>query len=37
MNPVKIMINGLPGDMAATIAAHAILDQRFEIIPYSLT
>ncbi len=37
MNPVKIMINGLPGDMAATIAAHAAIDQRFEIIPYSLT
>lgn len=37
MNPVKIMINGLPGDMAATIAMQAILDQRFELIPYSLT
>jgi len=37
MNPGKIMINGLPGDMAATIAAHGIIDQRFEIVPYSLT
>lgn len=37
MNPVKIMVNGLPGDMAATIAAHGIMDQRFEIVPYSLT
>lgn len=37
MNPVKIMVNGLPGDMAATIAAHAVSDQRFEIVPFSLT
>ncbi len=37
MTPVKIMVNGLPGDMAATIAVHAMIDQRFKIIPYSLT
>ncbi len=37
MNPVKIMVNGLPGDMAATIARHAMNDTRFEVVPYSLT
>lgn len=37
MNHVKIMVNGLPGDMAATIAVQGMIDQRFEIIPYSLT
>ncbi len=31
------MVNGLPGDMAATIAGHAMTDTRFEIVPYSLT
>jgi 4-hydroxy-tetrahydrodipicolinate reductase len=31
------MVNGLPGDMAATIAGHAMADPRFEVVPYSLT
>mmetsp|Transcript_8215 Transcript_8215/g.4351 ORF Transcript_8215/g.4351 Transcript_8215/m.4351 type:complete len:276 (+) Transcript_8215:5084-5911(+) len=37
MRKIKIMINGLPGNMAATIARHASSDNRFELIPYSLT
>ncbi len=37
MNRVKIMINGLPGNVAATIATHALQDERFEVLPASLT
>lgn len=37
MNPVKIMINGLPGNVAATIASHALKDDRFQVLPFSLT
>ena len=37
MNKIKIMINGLPGNVATTIAAHALQDDRFEVIPASLT
>ncbi len=37
MNPVKIMFNGLPGNVAATIAAHALKDERFSVLPFSLT
>src|SRR4030042_4956849 len=34
---IKVMINGIPGDMAATVLGHLILDDRFELIPASLT
>ncbi len=37
MKPVKIMINGLPGNVAANVANHAIEDNRFELIRHSLT
>ena len=37
MTPVKIMINGLPGNMAATIARHALKDPRFQLMHQSLT
>ncbi|MCD6399300.1 dihydrodipicolinate reductase [candidate division WOR-3 bacterium] len=37
MNRIKIMINGIPGNMAGNVAKHAINDDRFELIPYSLT
>ncbi len=37
MDRIKIMVNGLPGKVAATIAAHALKDERFEVIPASLT
>ncbi|MCD4742562.1 MAG: dihydrodipicolinate reductase [Desulfobacteraceae bacterium] len=37
MNKINLMINGLPGNVAVTIAKHAIKDKRFSLIPYSLT
>ncbi|MDP2646138.1 MAG: dihydrodipicolinate reductase [Desulfobacterales bacterium] len=37
MHPIKIMANGIPGNMAVTFAAHAINDGRFALIPYALT
>ncbi len=37
MNRIKIMVNGLPGNMAASVAKHAINNDYFELIPQSLT
>lgn len=37
MNNIKIMVNGLPGNMASNVASHALADSRFELIPHSLT
>jgi 4-hydroxy-tetrahydrodipicolinate reductase len=37
MTPVPIMINGLPGNVSKVIAAAAIDDPRFTVLPYSLT
>ncbi len=37
MAPIKVMINGIPGKVAVTIAQHMSTDPRFELIPYSLT
>jgi len=37
MNPIKIMINGLPGNVTAIIARHTLEDSRFTLVPYSLT
>jgi 4-hydroxy-tetrahydrodipicolinate reductase len=37
MNNIKIMVNGLPGNMAFNIARHALADSRFELITHSLT
>ena len=37
MEKTQIMINGLPGKVAATMAQAAVADHRFELIPYSLT
>lgn len=37
MNPIKIMINGLPGNVASIIAGHALKDSRVALLPYSLT
>ncbi len=34
---MKIMINGLPGNVAVMLAGHIIADKRFELVPYSLT
>ncbi len=37
MKPVKIMINGLPGNVTSTIAGHALQDPRIILMPHSLT
>ena len=37
MNRIKIMVNGIPGNMAVNVAKHALDDERFELIPYSFT
>ncbi len=37
MNPIKVMVNGLPGNVAQIVARHIVNDPRFELLPYSLT
>ena len=37
MSPVKIMLNGLPGNVAQVICRHALADNRITVLPYSLT
>lgn len=37
MSVVKVMVNGLPGNVAIKVAEHVIRDDRFELLPYSLT
>ncbi len=37
MNKINLMINGIPGNVALTIAKHVIKDKRFTLVPYSLT
>jgi 4-hydroxy-tetrahydrodipicolinate reductase len=37
MASVKIMMNGLPGNVAGIIAKHFLRDDRFELLPFSLT
>lgn len=37
MNPIRVMVNGLPGNMAAKVAGHVVNDSRFDLIPFSLT
>jgi len=37
MKKIDIMINGLPGKVASAIAAAAIKDVRFNVLPFSLT
>jgi 4-hydroxy-tetrahydrodipicolinate reductase len=37
MKPVKMMINGLPGNVTSTIAGHALRDPRIVLLPHSLT
>jgi 4-hydroxy-tetrahydrodipicolinate reductase len=37
MKPITIMLNGLPGSVAAVIAGHLLSDDRFRLIPFSLT
>ena len=37
MSRIKIMVNGLPGNMAATVARNLLNDERFVLINHSLT
>ncbi len=37
MKPIPVMVNGLPGNMALTVARHVLADDRFELLPFSLT
>jgi 4-hydroxy-tetrahydrodipicolinate reductase len=37
MLPIKIMLNGLPGNVTSIIAKCSLKDQRVELLPYSLT
>ena len=37
MNRLKVMVNGLPGNVAGSIAKHILEDDRFELLPYSMT
>ena len=37
MNRIKIMVNGIPGNMAVNVAKHVLDDERFELIPHSFT
>ena len=36
MEPIKVMINGLPGNISWVVAEHVMDDNRFELIPVSL-
>jgi len=37
MSTIKVMVNGLPGNVARTVAEHLLKDGRFELVPHSLT
>jgi 4-hydroxy-tetrahydrodipicolinate reductase len=37
MSKINVMVNGLPGSVANVIARHFASDERFTLIPYSLT
>lgn len=37
MSRLKVMVNGIPGNMASILALHIVADARFELLPYSLT
>jgi len=37
MSKINVMINGLPGNVADVIARHAANEERFNLLPYSLT
>lgn len=34
---IRVMVNGIPGNMASNVAKHVLGDSRFQLIPYSLT
>ena len=37
MSIIKVMVNGLPGNVAQIAARHILADPRFELLPYSMT
>lgn len=37
MRKITVMINGLPGNVASVIAQHFVNDDRFQVLPFSLT
>ena len=37
MHPINVMVNGIPGNVAGTVARHLRADARFELLPFSLT
>ncbi|MFH1154619.1 MAG: dihydrodipicolinate reductase [Pseudomonadota bacterium] len=37
MDPIYLMINGMPGNVAIIIARHVLKDNRFSLVPFSLT
>ena len=37
MAPINVMMNGIPGNAAVTIAKHLLSDNRFNLIPYGFT
>lgn len=37
MEPIQVMVNGLPGNMARAVAEQVLEDDRVRLVPYSLT
>ena len=37
MNKIKVMVNGVPGNVAVNVATHIINEPDMELVPYSLT
>lgn len=37
MKRIKVMVNGIPGNVSVIIAKHILADERFYFVPYSLT
>ncbi len=37
MRSIDVMVNGLPGNMAGIVASHVLRDDRFNLVPFSLT
>ncbi len=37
MDPIRVMVNGVPGNMAAAVARHILEQERFTLVPYALT
>jgi 4-hydroxy-tetrahydrodipicolinate reductase len=37
MSRIKVMVNGVPGNMAVNVARHILADDRFALVPFSLT